>query len=138
MYEKYMKKYGVPQSGDLLVTGVGTLGRLYVVKDYDKFYFKDGNIIWFKKSSFVNSIFVKYLFQTRIIKKQIEDNASITTVGTYTIDSAKKTQIPYPSILEQTKIANFLSAIDDKIHHTQRQIEGAEGWKKGLMQKMFV
>jgi type I restriction enzyme S subunit len=43
-----------------------------------------------------------------------------------------------PSLPEQTKIANFLSVIDDKIHHTQKQIEQAEQWKKGLMQKMFV
>ncbi len=39
---------------------------------------------------------------------------------------------------EQTKIANFLSAIDDKITQTQKQIEKAEVWKKGLMQQMFV
>ncbi len=43
-----------------------------------------------------------------------------------------------PCIEEQTKIANFLSAIDDKITHTQNQIEKAEVWKKGLMQQMFV
>ncbi|MGI6339374.1 MAG: restriction endonuclease subunit S [Bacteroidales bacterium] len=42
------------------------------------------------------------------------------------------------SIPEQTKIANFLSAIDVKINHTQKQIEKAEVWKKGLMQQMFV
>ncbi|HYX08246.1 MAG TPA: restriction endonuclease subunit S [Bacteroidales bacterium] len=42
------------------------------------------------------------------------------------------------SILEQSKIANFLSAIDTKINHTQTQIEKAELWKKGLLQKMFM
>jgi type I restriction enzyme S subunit len=42
------------------------------------------------------------------------------------------------SIPEQTKIANFLSAIDVKINHTQKQIEKAEVWKKGLMQQIFV
>jgi len=42
-----------------------------------------------------------------------------------------------PSTTEQTKIANFLSAIDDKINHTQKQVEKAEVWKKGLMQQMF-
>jgi len=42
------------------------------------------------------------------------------------------------SIPEQTKIANFLSAIDGKINHTQKQIEKAEVWKKGLMQQMFI
>ncbi|MBP7509869.1 MAG: restriction endonuclease subunit S [Prolixibacteraceae bacterium] len=47
-------------------------------------------------------------------------------------------EINVPSLLEQTKISNFLSAIDDKITHTQNQIEKAEVWKKGLMQQMFV
>lgn len=42
------------------------------------------------------------------------------------------------SIPEQTKIANFLSAIDEKINHTQKQTEKAEVWKKGMMQQMFV
>jgi len=43
-----------------------------------------------------------------------------------------------PKVKEQTKIANFLTAIDDKINHTQKQIEKTEVWKKGLMQQMFV
>jgi type I restriction enzyme S subunit len=43
-----------------------------------------------------------------------------------------------PSLIEQTKIANFLSAIDKKIAHTQTQIDKAEQWKKGLLQQMFV
>ena len=138
MYNTYLSKYGVPQKNDLLVTGVGTIGVLYVVEENERFYFKDGNIIWFKSLNKISSQYVKHLFQTRIIKKQVEDNASITTVGTYTIESAKKTIVPFPVIPEQTKIANFLSAIDDKINHTQTQIEKAELWKKGLMQQMFV
>jgi type I restriction enzyme S subunit len=43
-----------------------------------------------------------------------------------------------PSTPEQTKIANFLSAIDDKIKHCQSQIDKTEAWKKGLLQQMFV
>jgi type I restriction enzyme S subunit len=43
-----------------------------------------------------------------------------------------------PSLDEQEKIANFLTAIDRKIDTLTRKIEQTEKFKKGLLQKMFV
>ncbi|MGH2308142.1 restriction endonuclease subunit S [Aliarcobacter sp. ERUVET-8] len=43
-----------------------------------------------------------------------------------------------PCIEEQTKIANFLSAIDTKIEQTQKQLESSKEFKKALLQQMFV
>ena len=45
--------------------------------------------------------------------------------------------LPYPSLPEQTLIANFLSSFDEKIQAAQVQIEKTEVWKRGLLQKMF-
>ena len=47
-------------------------------------------------------------------------------------------KLPYPSIEEQNKIANFLSSIDIKIEQTQKQLESSKEFKKALLQQMFV
>lgn len=58
--------------------------------------------------------------------------------GNLSAEIIKSIQIPVPSIEEQTKIANFLSAIDKKINRTENQIQQTQEWKKGLLQRMFV
>ena len=47
-------------------------------------------------------------------------------------------EMPFPSIEEQTKIAEFLTAIDEQIDHTTAQLTHTKQWKKGLLQQMFV
>ena len=125
MFEEYSLKYVIPQEDDMMVTGVGTLGVCYVVKKGDRFYFKDGNIIWFKKKTDNITNFVKYLFQTDFIKRQIQQTAGVT-VGTYTIVNAKRTQIPLPPIEVQREIVA-------EIGEYQKIIDGArqvvDNWK---------
>tara|TARA_B100001057_G_C22741972_1_gene908135 strand:+ start:36 stop:1277 length:1242 start_codon:yes stop_codon:yes gene_type:complete len=138
LFEELKEKYGVPNVGDILATGVGTIGELYIVKENDKFYFKDGNVLWFKMNNQLNSIYLAQLFKTKFIRKQLSDNASITTVATFTIDGARKTKIVYPCVDEQKKIANFLSSLDSKVDLLSTQIENTKSFKKGLLQQMFV
>ena len=54
------------------------------------------------------------------------------------ISEYSKLEVPLPCLKEQTKIANFLSAIDQKIEVVAQQIEQAKQWKKGLLQQMFI
>ena len=56
----------------------------------------------------------------------------------YWISEYSKVTIPLPCQKEQTKIANFLTAIDDKITATQAQLHAVKQYKQGLLQQMFV
>ena len=47
-------------------------------------------------------------------------------------------QILVPSFSEQTKIANFLAALDRKIESVSTQIRETQTFKRGLLQQMFV
>ena len=49
-YEEYSALSGKVGVSDLLVTGVGTIGVPYLVRNLEPLYFKDGNIIWFQNS----------------------------------------------------------------------------------------
>ena len=59
-YDEIKDKFGVPVSGDMLLTSVGTIGIPYIVKETDEFYFKDGNLTWFR--NFTNKLCARYLY----------------------------------------------------------------------------
>jgi len=94
--------------------------RTYVL---DKF---DENIIFIK-------FFLDSFLHIRIFKEAKEGNTPYIVMGTLT-----EMLIQLPTLEEQTKIANFLTAIDDKITNVKSQLEAAKEYKQGLLQQMFV
>ncbi len=139
MFCDYSGKYGQPLKGDLMVTGVGTLGVCYRVKEGDKFYFKDGNIIWLK--NFIreaNSCFIKHLFDCAdFIKDQIDAGAVGGTVGTYTITNAKNTIIPLPPIEVQEQIVREIEDYQSAISEAKNLIKEQEKKIKFAINKLW-
>ena len=122
MYDLYSAQSGKVQKGDLLVTGVGTIGVPMLIKSEQPVYFKDGNIIWFKNKNAIDGKFFYYSFIGETIQGFIKESAGTGTVGTYTIDSGKKTPITLPTDKnEQEAIGAFFSDLDRLItlHHRQ-------------------
>lgn len=77
---------------------------------------------------------IKYVFEAM----QLIDFPSGDEHKRYWISEYSKISIPLPNPGEQTKIANFLSAIDDKINQTQAELDAVKQYKQGLLQQMFV
>ena len=78
--------------------------------------------------------FIYYIFQGINWKKHNEASG-VPSLSKATIEKIK---VLVPRIVEQQKIANFLSVIDIKIEQVGVQIEKSQQFKKGLLQKMFV
>lgn len=138
LYEEFKRMYGVPGIDDLLVTGVGTLGKVYRVTDSHPFYFKDGNIIWLKTKGMADSRYIEQLFVSGHLDEQVFDTAGGSTVGTYTITSARKTIVVLPSLPEQRRIADALGAVDKLIDNLTRRIEKKRLVKQGVMQELLT
>ena len=124
-YEEYSALSGKVSVSDLLVTGVGTIGVPYLVRNLEPLYFKDGNIIWFQNSDKIDGKFLFYSFSAEQIQGFINESAGIGTVGTYTIESGKKTPISLPNQIEQAKVGEFFQQLDDLITLHQRKGKAA-------------
>ncbi|MBL0303437.1 MAG: restriction endonuclease subunit S [Cytophagaceae bacterium] len=81
--------------------------------------------------------YLGYLFASKIIRLQIQKEAQGSKVSGISPLRLKNISIPIPSLHEQEKIAEFLSAIDAKIAAIQTQLNKTLEWKKGLLQGMF-
>ena len=139
LYAAYCKQTGEIREGHLLVTGVGSIGVPYLVKAGDRFYFKDGNIIWLKNDGKeLSGEFLLRLYETNYVQKQLKAMADVGTVATYTIDNAKRTLAAFPKEEdEQQRIATCLSSLDALITAEIQKHEALKTHKKGLMQQLF-
>ena len=82
--------------------------------------------------------FLIYLLDSGYLSELIESTATTSAQPKLALYAIEQLEIHIPCLEEQTKIANFLSSIDQKIEVVAQQIEQAKQWKKGLLQQMFV
>lgn len=87
----------------------------------------------------INNTFYKYYFKTDYyIQRLGEKLEGIRDGKMISYKYFSEIELPYPTLPEQTRIAQFLSALDEKINQVQGQIEKTEAWKKGVVQRMFL
>lgn len=83
-----------------------------------------------------NGIFITYYFNT--LKTEFARLVEGGNVSNLYFRYLEDITIGIPCLKEQSQIADFLSAIDDKIKLVGKQLENTQQFKKGLLQKMFV
>ncbi len=126
------------KKGDLLIAMSGATTGKSSIYNLNYVSYLNQRVGLFKKIS--NQLNYSYLIQIVFSKQFTDQLTSVLVAGAQPNVSSSDIEsltFTFPCVEEQTKIANILSAIDDKINHCQTQIEKTEMWKKGLLQRMF-
>ena len=119
-YLELQKKYGIPQSGDLMVSGVGTIGKVYIVKPEDQFYYKDASVLCFEnRNNILVSKFAKMLLESSYVQSQMRENSKGTTVDTITISAAMNYLCIVPPQNEQMRIIDTVQQAIVKVNEIQ-------------------
>ena len=135
--EQYLSQEGINKSrlikkDNIIMSICATIGKpIYTLFDV---CIHDGFVVF---SELTQSKEFLYYFLEKIQKNWYRYGQPGTQVN-LNVDIISSEIISLPSLAEQQKIANFLSAIDDKITVLNDKIDSSQLYKKGLLQQMFV
>lgn len=128
LYQELSTGESVPKAGDIMLTGVGTIGVPYCVQKTDRFYFKDASVLIFKSHVADNSNYLLRYFISPLWVETIHAESMGTTVHTLTIARANETLCPLPPLAEQHRIVakvDELMALCDRLEARQADADSA-------------
>jgi type I restriction enzyme S subunit len=136
-FNEISNKFGAPKENDILLTSVGTLGIPYKVKKSDRFYFKDGNLTWFKDFTGMPAVIIYCWLKSSIGKEQLDSITIGSTQAALTISGLKQIifKIPPKEIIKMAE--EKLTAIYSKIEGNQKQIKTLEKLRENLLPKLM-
>ncbi|MDP2225593.1 restriction endonuclease subunit S [Nitrosomonas sp.] len=134
-FEAIYKNYKLID-GDVLLSVVGTIGRVAIYSSIFHNVAFQRSVAFFRFKS-ENSRFMAQLFTTNKFQNALLTNQVVSAQPGIYLGDLAKIQINLPSAKEQTKIANFLTAIDEKIFQLTQKYDLLVQSKKGVMQQIF-
>lgn len=136
-YERLKAQSGVPRKGDLLLPSICPDGRIYLVKNDEEFYFKDGRVLWIKAGdSPVNSVFLRHHLKQLFIA-YYSKIASGTTFAELKIFALKDLVIHVPPIEVQERFASVAVGLEKLSDHYSDSLNNFNNLFSLTVQKAF-
>ena len=128
------------KEGDLLITKDGTIGKLaYIDRLPDKACLNSHLLVIRPKTmKSIQPLFLYQIFNSNIFTKYYKKTGSGSTMKSLSQGVISKFLFPLPSLPEQEKIADFFTALDEKIEAMEKQRDALKAMKKGFLQQMFI
>ena len=126
------------KNNDIVFSIAGTLGRTAIVKNKDLPANTNQALSIIRLNRSQHILFVHYLLNLESIDKYIHRMLSVGAQPNLSLQQVGDIQLQLPSLLEQSKITNFLSFIDSKIEQVGKQLDESKQFKKALLQQMFI
>jgi type I restriction enzyme, S subunit len=140
LFAELAEKSGVPQAGDIVITAIGTIGNAHVVRDADKFYFKDASVLWMKRTSDVSSEFINLWLKSPLFFDQL-DKGNGATVDTLTIQKLQGLRVSVPPLPEQHRIVALLdeafAGIATAKANAEKNLQNARALFESHLQSVF-
>lgn len=136
-FKELEENFGAPKENDILLTSVGTLGVPYKVKKSEVFYFKDGNLTWFKDYKNIDPSFLYNWFLSVTGKHELNKITIGSTQSALTISGLKSINILLPTLKEQIEITKIIQSFDDKIELLQAQNKTLEATAQTIFAEWF-
>lgn len=136
--KKRLNSY-ILKEGDLAFSRVGSVDRCAIITNNEEGWLFSGRILRVRPNkSIIEPKFLMYVLKTEETKFRIRSVAVGQTMPSLNTEILKNFSVDISNNRqEQTKIAEFLSSVDDKISQLSRQLELLNQYKKGVMQKIF-
>lgn len=139
-FNEIKSKYNVPKAGELLLSSVGNRSGIpYVIKETDgDFYFKDGNLTWFRNFKKLDSDFLFYWINSSVGQNALNGIMIGSAQKALTISGLQNLTLTIPPLPIQKKIAHILSTLDDKIELNRKMNQTLEEMASAIFKSWFV
>jgi type I restriction enzyme S subunit len=138
LFKEFMKSGIFPVLGDIMITGVGTIGVPYIVRPNDRFYFKDASVLIFKNTCALNPQYLSLFMKSPLWINAIHAESMGTTVHTLTISRANDTHVCIPPTAEQHRIVAKVDELMALCDQLEAQTEASIDAHKTLIEVLLA
>jgi type I restriction enzyme S subunit len=131
----------VARRGDLVFTCWGTIGQIGLVDErsrYERYIVSNKQMKLTPDADQVDSLYLYYVLSSPRLVEEVQGQTLGSAVPGFNLGQLKAIRVRVPSLRTQQRIASVLSAVDDLIENSGRQIELLERMAQAIYQEWFV